>query len=56
MPPVKPLRLAVVGFGRVGQVCAELISLSHDLSLAAIVRRAASAGGGNSRRHSDPFQ
>jgi diaminopimelate dehydrogenase len=29
----------------VGQVCAELISLSHDLSLAAIVRRAASAGG-----------
>lgn len=46
MPPVKPLRLAVVGFGRVGQVCAELISLSHDLSLAAIVRRAASAGGG----------
>ncbi len=45
MTPVKPLRLAVVGFGRVGQVCAELISLSHDLSLAAIVRRAASAGG-----------
>lgn len=45
MSPVKPLRLAVVGFGRVGQVCAELISLSHDLSLAAIVRRAASAGG-----------
>jgi diaminopimelate dehydrogenase len=45
MSPVKPLRLAVVGFGRVGQVCAELISQSHDLSLAAIVRRAASAGG-----------
>jgi diaminopimelate dehydrogenase len=42
---MKPLRLAVVGFGRVGQVCAELISLSHDLSVAAIVRRAASAGG-----------
>jgi len=42
---VKPLRFAVVGFGRVGQVCAELISLSHDLSLAAIVRRAASAEG-----------
>ncbi|MEK7761387.1 MAG: diaminopimelate dehydrogenase [Nitrospirota bacterium] len=41
----KPLRLAVIGFGRVGQVCAELISLNHDLSLAAIVRRAASAGG-----------
>jgi len=45
MSAVKPLRLAVVGFGRVGQVCAEFISLSHDLSLAAIVRRAASAGG-----------
>ncbi|MBI3355700.1 MAG: diaminopimelate dehydrogenase [Nitrospirae bacterium] len=42
---MKPLRLAIVGFGRVGQVCAELISLSHDLGLAAIVRRAASAGG-----------
>ena len=42
---MRPLRLAVVGFGRVGQVCAELISLSHDLSLAAIVRRAASAEG-----------
>ena len=42
---MKALRLAVVGFGRVGQVCAELISLSHDLSLAAIVRRAASASG-----------
>jgi diaminopimelate dehydrogenase len=42
---VKPLRLAVVGFGRVGQVCSELISLSRDLSLAAIVRRVASAEG-----------
>ena len=42
---MKPLRLAVVGYGRVGQVCAELISLSHDLSLAAIVRRTVSAGG-----------
>jgi diaminopimelate dehydrogenase len=42
---MKPWRLAVVGYGRVGQVCAELISLSHDLSLAAIVRRTASAGG-----------
>ena len=41
----KPLRLAVVGFGRGGQVCAELISQSHDLSLAAIVRRAVSAAG-----------
>jgi diaminopimelate dehydrogenase len=45
MSSVKPLRLAVVGFGRVGQACAELISLSHDLRVAAIVRRAASAGG-----------
>jgi diaminopimelate dehydrogenase len=44
MLSTKPLRLAVVGFGRVGQICAELISLSHDLSLAAIVRRAANAG------------
>ncbi|MCS6291468.1 MAG: diaminopimelate dehydrogenase [Nitrospira sp.] len=42
---MKPLRLAVVGFGRVGQICAELISQSHDLSLAAIVRRAVSASG-----------
>ncbi len=45
MASLKPLRLAVVGFGRVGQVCAELISLSHDLAVAAIVRRPASAGG-----------
>lgn len=45
MEPLKPLRLAVVGFGKVGQVCAELISLSHDLTVAAIVRRAASAEG-----------
>jgi len=44
MSLVKPLRLAIVGFGRVGQVCAELISLSHDLRLAAIVRRLSSAG------------
>lgn len=42
---MKPLRLAVVGFGRVGQICSELISRSRDLSLAAIVRRAASASG-----------
>lgn len=42
---MKPLRLAVVGFGRVGRICTELISQSHDLSLAAIVRRATSAGG-----------
>lgn len=42
---MKPLRLAVVGFGRVGQICAELIAQSRDLSLAAIVRRAVSASG-----------
>lgn len=42
---MKPLQLAVVGFGRVGQVCAELIARSHDLSLAAIVRRAVSVSG-----------
>lgn len=45
MSPTKPLRVVVVGFGRVGQVCAELITLSHALRLAAIVRRAVSAGG-----------
>lgn len=43
--PVKPLRLVVVGLGRVGRLCVELISLSHDLSLAAVVRRVATAGG-----------
>ena len=41
----KPLRLAVVGVGRVGRACAELVTLSHDLRLAAIVRRPASVGG-----------
>lgn len=45
VPSMKPLRLAVVGFGRIGQICAELISLSHDLKLAAIVRRTASTVG-----------
>lgn len=45
MSSVKRVNLAVVGFGRVGQVCAELISSSHDLSVGAIVRRAATAGG-----------
>lgn len=44
MTSVKPLQVAVVGFGRVGQVCAELISMNHDLSLAAIVRRTVSVG------------
>lgn len=41
----KPMRLAVVGFGKVGRVCAELIGLSHDLSVAALIRRAANMGG-----------
>jgi diaminopimelate dehydrogenase len=45
MPLAKPLRLVVVGFGRVGQVCAELASASHDLLIAAIMRRPATAGG-----------
>jgi diaminopimelate dehydrogenase len=45
MPAAKPMRLAVVGFGRVGQACAEAIARTHDLTLAAIVRRAASVGG-----------
>lgn len=45
MSSAKPLRLAVVGFGRVGQICAELITQSHDLRLAAIVRRVGSTGG-----------
>jgi len=45
MPSRKPLRLAIVGVGRIGQACAELVTLSHDLRLAAIVRRPASVGG-----------
>lgn len=45
MPLAKRLRLVVVGFGRVGQVCAELASASHDLLVAAIVRRSGTAGG-----------
>ena len=36
----KSLRLAVVGLGRIGQMCAEVISKSHDLSLAALILRA----------------
>lgn len=44
MAVMKPLRLAVVGFGKVGQVCAELILQSHDLMLSALVRRPGSAG------------
>jgi diaminopimelate dehydrogenase len=39
MSASKPLRLAIIGVGRVGLACAELIALSHDLTLAAFVRR-----------------
>ena len=45
MPLVRPLRLAVVGFGRVGQACAEAIGLSQDLNVAALIRRAAAVEG-----------
>jgi diaminopimelate dehydrogenase len=36
---MKPLSLAVVGFGRVGKVCAEALLDSKDLVLGAVVRR-----------------
>jgi diaminopimelate dehydrogenase len=36
---MKPLSLAVVGFGRVGKVCAEALLDSKDLVFAAVVRR-----------------
>jgi len=36
---MKRLRLAVVGFGRVGQACAAIIHDSRDLALAGLVRR-----------------
>ncbi len=36
---MKPLCLAVVGFGRVGKVCAEALLDSKDLVLGAVVRR-----------------
>lgn len=38
----KSMRLVVVGVGRVGRICAEAVNLSHDLTLAALVRRPAS--------------
>ncbi|MBH0206719.1 MAG: Gfo/Idh/MocA family oxidoreductase [Nitrospira sp.] len=46
MASTKRLRLAVVGFGRIGQACAELIALSHDLAVEAFVRRPASGAEG----------
>jgi hypothetical protein len=36
---MKPLRLAVVGYGRVGKACGEAILDNEDLVLAAVVRR-----------------
>jgi len=36
---MKPLRLAVVGFGKIGRACAELIALNRDLAVGAIIRR-----------------
>ena len=42
----KPLRLAVVGLGRIGQACAELIAPSHDLTVEAFVRRPVSGADG----------
>lgn len=44
MTSSKPLRLAVVGVGKVGLACAERIALSHDLTVAAFVRRTPSGG------------
>ena len=46
MTSTKPLRLAVVGLGRIGHACAELIALSHDLAVEAFIRRPASAAEG----------
>jgi diaminopimelate dehydrogenase len=39
---MKPLRLAVIGLGRLGQACAEIILDAEDLVLAGVVRRAGS--------------
>ena len=36
---MKPLRLAVIGFGKLGKACANLIVQSKDLTLTGIVRR-----------------
>ncbi|WP_455246114.1 hypothetical protein [Petrachloros mirabilis] len=38
----KSMRLAVVGVGRLGRICAETVNLSHDQTIAALVRRPAS--------------
>lgn len=39
MPSTKPSRLVVVGVGRVGKLCAEVACLSHDLTVAGLMRR-----------------
>ena len=39
---MKPLRLAVIGLGRLGRACAEVILDADDLALAGVVRRPAS--------------
>jgi diaminopimelate dehydrogenase len=41
---MRPRRLAVVGFGRLGRACAEAVLATQDLRLAGLVRRAASLG------------
>jgi diaminopimelate dehydrogenase len=46
MSSVQPLRLAVVGLGRIGLACAELIALSQDLAVTAFIRRPVSGAEG----------
>lgn len=43
---MKPLKVAIVGLGKVGQACADLIALSHDLKAEAFVRRPVSGADG----------
>jgi diaminopimelate dehydrogenase len=40
--PAKPLRLAIVGVGKLGRACVEAIGLTHDIVVAAFVRRSTS--------------
>lgn len=39
---MKPLRLAVIGWGRLGRACAAALQEAPDLMLAGVVRRATS--------------
>lgn len=39
-PGARRLRLAVIGWGRLGQACAQALADAHDLALAGVVRRA----------------